>query len=306
MDLLTGMRTFVASVETGSFTAAADRMRLSPKLVSKYVATLEERLDVRLLHRTTRQLSITGVGQAYYAKAAKLIEDLDALEAEVRADAASLTGALRLTAPATFGEMYMQPLLMAFAQEHPGLTFDLHLSDRYVDLAQDGYDLAIRFGGLSETNMIARRLGASDVWCIAHPDYLAQHGAPAQVQDLRTHRCIRDSNARYAGAWPFFEDGKAVRVPVDGPFVVNSAQAVRNLAMAGQGIGLCPDFVVARDVRDGRLVRVLSQVPSMALDIHAVFLENRHMPTRVRAFLDFVIEHFKAHPGWEDWVAWDP
>ena len=305
MDLVTGMKTFVAAVETGSFTAAADRMHLSPKLVSKYVAQLEERLDVRLLHRTTRQLSITSVGQLYYAKAAKLIEELDALEAEVRTDASSLTGTLRLTAPATFGELYMQPLLMRFAQANPELTLDLHLSDRFVDLAEEGYDLAIRFGALAETNMIARRLGTSDMWCVASAGYLAKSGEPRQVQDLREHCCIRDSNTRYLGNWPFFEDGKPIRISVDGPYVVNSALSVRNLAVAGQGIGLCPDFVVAPDVSAGRLVRVLPDAQSIALDIHAVFLENRHLPLRVRAFLDFVVSQFKGNPDWNDWIAWD-
>ena len=305
MDLVTGMKTFVAAVETGSFTAAADRMHLSPKLVSKYVGQLEERLDVRLLYRTTRQLSITSAGQRYYAKAAKLIEDLDTLEAEIRADAASLTGILRLTAPATFGELYLQPLLMRFAQDNPELTLDLHLNDRFVDLAEEGFDLAIRFGALAETNMIARRLGTTRMWCVANSDYLEEHGRPQQVQDLRAHRCIRDSNARFLGNWPFVENGRATRVAVDGPFVVNSALSVRNLAVAGQGIGLCPDFVVASDVRAGRLVRVLPEAQSMALDIHAVYLENRHLPLRARAFLDFIAAQFKQSPDWRDWSEWD-
>lgn len=304
MDLVTGMKTFVAAVETGSFTAAAERMRLSPKLVSKYVALLEERLGVRLLHRTTRQLSITSVGRLYFEKAAQLIEDLDALETEVRADASRLTGVLRLTAPATFGELYMQPLLMRFAQENPALTLDLHLSDRLVDLAEEGYDLAIRFAALSETNMIARRLGSTEMWCVASADYLAERGEPQEVHDLKAHRCIRDSNARYVGNWPFFVNGGMIRVSVDGPFVVNSALSVRNLAVAGQGVGLCPDFVVAPDVRAGRLLRVLPDVRSVALDIHAVFLESRHLPRRVRTFLDFVASEFKGKPSWSDWSVW--
>lgn len=305
VNLIAGMKTFVAAVETGSFTAAAERMHLSPKLVSKYIGQLEQRLGVRLLHRTTRQLSITGAGQLYYAKAAKLIEDLDALEAEVRADMSSLKGILRLAAPATFGELYIQPLLMRFARENPDVTIDLHLSDRFVDLAEDGFDLAIRFGALTDSNMIARRLGTTDMWCVASETYLSKRGHPRKIEDLKTHRCIRDSNARYLGNWPFVVDGKARRISVDGPFVVNSALSVRNLAVAGEGIGLCPDFVVAADVSAGRLERILPDVPSATLDIHAVFLSNRHMPLRVRAVLEFIVAQFKQSTHWDEWRTWE-
>ena len=219
MDLMTGMKTFVAAVETGSFTAAAARMHLSPKLVSKYVGQLEDRLGVRLLHRTTRQLSITSAGQLYYARAAQLIEDLDTLEADVRADVAGLTGTLRLSAPTTFGELHLQPLLLDFAKDHPDLTFDLYLSDRSVDLAEEGFDLAIRIGALRETNMIARRLAQTQLWCVANADYLAQYGTPDTIEALRHHRCIRDSNSRSTTAWPFLVDGHSSRIPVDGPFL---------------------------------------------------------------------------------------
>ncbi|MDA7422017.1 LysR family transcriptional regulator [Tritonibacter multivorans] len=290
---MTGMKTFVAAVETGSFTAAAARMHLSPKLVSKYVGQLEDRLGVRLLHRTTRQLSITSAGQLYYARAAQLIEDLDTLEADVRADVAGLTGTLRLSAPTTFGELHLQPLLLDFAKGHPDLTFDLYLSDRPVDLAEEGFDLAIRIGALRETNMIARRLAQTQLWCVAHTDYLSQYGTPDTIEALCHHRCIRDSNSRSTTAWPFLVDGHSSRIPVDGPFMVNSAQVVRNLALAAQGIGLCPDYVVAEDVQAGRLQRLFPQAETLTLDIHAVFLENRHLPARVRAFVDFVARRLK-------------
>ena len=298
---MTGMKTFVAAVETGSFTAAADRMHLSPKLVSKYVGLLEDRLGVRLLHRTTRQLSTTSAGQLYYARAAKMIEELDALEADVRSDVAGLTGTLRLTAPATFGEMYLQPVLLDFAQDHPDLSFDLYLSDRPVDLAEEGFDLAIRIGTLRESNMIARRLTQTQLWCVAHPAYLAKNGTPETVDDLRHHSCVRDSNSQSTTVWPFTVNEQSARIAVEGSFMVNSALSVRNLVLSGQGIGLCPDYVVARDVHAGHLHRLFPEAETLTLDINAVFLESRHLPARVRAFIDFVAKRFKDKRGFADW-----
>lgn len=300
MDLVDGMRTFSAAVEAGSFTAAAERLGVSKKLVSKYVAELENRLGARLLHRTTRRLSLTDAGQRYFARCAELIEALDALETEVREDRKALVGTLRIAVPATFGELYVQPMIREFRAGHPGLTIDLRLGDRYVDLADEGFDLAIRIGALEESSLIARRLSATELWAIGAPDYFARCGRPATPRDLGRHSCLRDTNLRAGAAWPFMLNGQVQRFQVNGGYLVNSARAVRDLAVAGEGIGLCPDYVVAGDVAAGLLERVLADHPSLTLDIHAVFLNVRHLPAKTRAMLD----HFGIRlRNCRDWSA---
>ncbi len=301
MDVIDGMRTFVSVVETGSFTAAADRLGISRKLVSKYVAQLENRLGTRLLHRTTRTLGLTDAGRAYYSRCASLIEAFDELECSVQSLGESLRGTLRLAAPATFGELYLLPILPAFRRDHPDLIIDLQPSDRFIDLAGEGIDLALRIGNLPDSGLIARKLARTELWAVASPAYLAANPLPRSPSDLRMHHCICDTNMRTGGAWPFVQGGQVRKIAVKGKYMVNSARAVRDLALAGEGIGLCPDYVVAPDVVSGRLRRLLADHDSQSLDIHAVFLDARHMPPKVRLFLDFLVWKFGRHRRWEDW-----
>ena len=301
MDVLDGMKTFVAAVETGSFTAAADRLGISRKLVSKYVAQLEDRLGTRLLHRTTRTLSLTDAGRQYYARCAGLLEAFEELESSVQSLGESLKGTLRLAVPSTFGELYLLPLLPAFRRDHPELTIDLYLGDRFVDLASEGIDLALRVGNLQDSGLIARKLAKTELWAVASPGYLAANPAPKEPADLRAHQCIRDTNLRTGHAWPFTRAGQTRKVAVGGKYLVNSARSVRDLALADEGVGLCPDYVVAPDVAAGRLQRLLADHASLSLDIHAVFLDARHMPPKVRLFLDFLVAQFGRLERWEDW-----
>lgn len=303
MDTIDGMRTFVASVEAGSFTAAAERLGLSKKLVSKYVGQLEDRLKTKLLYRTTRQLSLTEVGERYYARCLEVLERFDALEAGIKGGTAEISGELRVSAPASFGELYVQPLLIEFQAEHPGLSVNMQLSDRYVDLAEEGFDLAIRIGTLSYTSMIALRLARTELWVVAAPNYLDQAGRPFAPRDLRGHSCIRDTNLRSGAGWPFQIDGISRKVPVESTFAVNSATASRGLALAGKGMALCPDYAVAGDLASGRLERVLADYPSLQLDIHAVYLDARYMPPRVRAFIDFLTAKFSKLESWAGFLA---
>ena len=299
MDTIDGMRTFVAAVETGSFTAAADRLGISKKLVSKYVGQLEDRLKTKLLYRTTRQLSLTELGERYYAQCLGVLERFDALEASLKGGETEVSGELRVSAPASFGELYVQPLLAEFQSDKPNLTVNTRLSDRYVDLAEEGFDLAIRIGTLSDTSMIARRLATTELWAVASPNYLDAFGRPAEPKDLAGHRCIRDTNLRSGAAWPFQIDGVSRKVSVSSVFSVNSATASRDLAISGKGMALCPDYAVAGALTDGRLERVLSDFPSLQLDIHAVYLDARYMPPRVRAFIDFLSKRFSVLQDWD-------
>ncbi len=299
MDVIDGMRTFAAAVEAGSFNAAADRLGISKKLVSKYVGQLEDRLRIKLLHRTTRRLGLTEAGERYYAQCLEVLERFDALEAGVRGGAGAVSGELRVSAPASFGEMFVMPLVAEFQAAHPGLSVNLQLSDRFVDLADDGFDLAIRIGALDDTAMIARRLARIELIAVAAPEYLARAGRPQDPRDLTRHACIRDTNLRSGAGWPFQIDGVRRRVAVNTAFAVNSATATRALALAGKGITLCPDYVVAGDLADGRLERVLGGYPSHRPDVHVVYLDARYMPGRVRAFIDFLGKRFADLRGWD-------
>ncbi len=298
MDLIDGMRTFAAVVEAGSFTAAADRLGISKKLASKYVAELEARLRVRLLHRTTRSLSLTEAGRRYYPRCVELLSDLDDLESCLREGESGLIGTLRVAAPVTFGELYVQPLLAAFRQQHPDLEIDLRLNDRYVDLASEGFDLAIRIGALEDSSILARKLGRTELWAVASPEYLEAAGLPETPHELAGHVCIRDTNLKSGNSWPFSVNGQLVRIPIAGGFMVNSATAVRALALAGEGITLTADYAVAADVAEGRLLRILEAFPSTTLDIQAVFLDARRMPARTRAAVEALATGLGGQTGW--------
>lgn len=286
MDLVDGMRVFVASVETGSFSRAAARLGMSPKLASKYMAELEAQLGTQLLHRTTRRLGMTAAGEQLMARAPDWLNELDEMTGELREAQRGLSGTLRVSAPVTYGEMRIGPLLRDFRAPHPDLVIDLRLSDRFVDLAAEGIDLAIRIGRLDDSALVARKLGVIRLLVVAAPAYLAQHGQPAHAADLTRHLCLRDTNMRGDGAWPLTEAGQLHRIAVSGNFLANSARLTRDLAVQGEGIAICPDYVVLDDLARGRLVHVLPQASGPTLDIHAVHLGQRRLARRTRALVD--------------------
>jgi len=297
MDSLDGLRTFASVVEAGSFTAAADRLAMSNKLVSKYVAELEMRVGAKLLQRTTRTLRLTSAGQRFYPRAVALLEDFDQMTAEVRAEDRGLSGRLRVSAPTTFGEMYLQDVLADFGTLHPELLIDLRLNDRFVNLTSEGFDLAVRIGALEDSSLIARQLSTTDLIVVASPDYINTHGSPGHPTQLSSHNCIRDSNFRAGQNWPFQINGQARKIAVSGNFMVNSATAVRELVLRGKGIGLCPSYAVARDIAQGSITPLLGGFPTMRLGIQAVFTDQRHMPARTRALLDYLAKAY-TDPPW--------
>nr|WP_319248927.1 LysR family transcriptional regulator [uncultured Celeribacter sp.] len=293
MDLLDGVRAFVATAETGSFTAAADRLGISNRLTSKYVAELEERLGVRLLQRTTRKVGLTASGEELLARAPALLDDLDAMFGAVTEDTRGYSGTLRISAPVTFGETYVKDLLSRFAEPHPDLVIDLRLNDRYVDLAADGIDLAFRIGRPDVSALKARKLGEIHALLVAAPAYLAQHGAPADLSALAAHACIVDTNRRTPSRWGFLQDGEEVTVQVPSRFMVNSARVARDLAVAGQGVAYCPRFVLGDDLETGRLVELLPEQARPSHPISAVYLEGRTLPRKVRALIDFAVKDMR-------------
>lgn len=293
MNLLDGLRAFTATAETGSFTAGAERLGVSNRLTSKHVAELEAQLGVRLFQRTTRKLGLTTAGEVMLARAPALLEELDSLLAEVSEGSRGFTGGLRISAPVNFGERHVQVMLAEFAALHPGLSIDLRLSDAHVDLAAEGIDLAFRIGFGGNSTLKRRKLGEVGSVLVASPDYLALRPPPVTPQDLRHHACIVDTNRADPARWIFMQNRVPVAVEVPSRFRVNSAQVARDLAQAGQGVAYCPAFVLDGDLEAGRLIRLLPGMEGPPHPLHAVYLEGRSLPRKLRALMDFAQDHLR-------------
>ncbi|WP_370314106.1 LysR family transcriptional regulator [Sagittula sp.] len=294
MDVVEQLKAFVATAKTGSFTAAADQLGVSNRLTSKYVAELEGRLGVRLFQRTTRKVGLTPAGEDLLARAPALLDDLDALLAEVSDSSRGFTGVIRISAPVTFGEVYVADMLARFAARNPELTFDLRLHDGFVDLASEGIDLAFRVGQSDMRSLKSRKLGEMRSVVAASPDYIAAQGAPASPDDLRHHACILDTNRRTPRRWVFLKTGREQAVDVQGRLHVNSARAAVELAAAGLGICYVPRFAVTEAMAAGRLVPVMEGYDGSAIQVSAVYLEGRSLPRKIRALIDFAVEDSRA------------
>ena len=292
MDTITGMRTFCAVAEARSFNKAALHLGMSAALTSKYIAQLEARLGVRLLNRTTRSLALTQTGAEYLARAKDMIREFDALEESIQDANAAPKGHLRISAPRILGETYLIDLIADFLEIHPEITIEVKLSDRFVNIVEEGYDLVIRGGALKDSSLIARKLARSDVLHCASPAYLAANGTPQHPYDLTEHRCIVDSNFADQSHWPFAENGERISVAVNGPIIVNSAHACRKLALRGLGIMHTPSQMVATEIAEGKLVRVLQAYDLLNTALYVVYPHSQHLPTKTRAFVDFMVAYF--------------
>lgn len=294
MDLIDQLRAFVATAQTGSFTAAAHRIGVSNRLTSKYVAELEARLGARLFQRTTRKVGLTPAGADLLARAPAILDELDDLIAVSSAGSRGLTGVIRISAPVTFGEVYVSGMLGRFAAQNPGLTFDLRLSDRFADLAADGIDLAFRIGKSETLSIKARKLGTFQALAVASPAYIAAFGQPSTPAELADHGCIVDTNRRTPRRWQFFHGGAQIKVDVQGRFHVNSARAAAELAIAGFGIAYAPRFALSDALEAGRLVGLLPDYAGESGPVSAVYLEGSALPRKIRALIDFAFEDIRA------------
>ncbi len=293
----------MAVVETGSFVRAGERLGLSATSVSRAVAALEAHLDVRLLYRTTRRVSLTDAGRTYYRYAVDLLADLAEAEAAVSADSRTASGVLRLSAPVTFGVLHLAPLLPRFRQQHPGLTLDLSLDDRITDLVEEGRDLAVRISReLLATTLVARPLTSTQLVVCAAPSYLARFGAPQSPEELGRHQCLLYSYADQAGQWAFrAPDGSVHHVAVKGVMIANNGDVLRLAALAGEGIVVQPSFIVGDDLLSGRLVPLLQDYALPPLKVYAVYPGRRHLPAKVRLFIEFLKAAWGEPPPWERW-----
>jgi DNA-binding transcriptional LysR family regulator len=299
MENLTGMAIFARVVEAEGFSAAARQLGLSKSAVSKQVARLEDRLGARLLNRTTRRLSLTEVGAAFYERCARILAEAEAAERAVTRLQAEPRGTLRVNAPMSFGVRHVAPAIPAFVARYPDVSVDISLTDRLVDLVDEGYDLAIRIANLPDSSLVARRLAPARFVVCASPDYLARHGAPAQPRDLARHNCLTYSYAAVGDEWRLRGPDGEVRVRVTGTVRANNGDVLRAAALGGLGIVVMPTFLVGDALRSGALASVLPDYRVRETAIHAVYPHGRHLSAKVRAFVDFLVERFGPQPYWD-------
>jgi DNA-binding transcriptional LysR family regulator len=298
VDTLTRMRAFLDVVEAEGFSAAARRKGRSKALLSKYVRELEDELGALLLNRTTRQFSLTEAGHTYYRRAAEIVREVDSLADTVRDSAGEPRGRIKLSAPRSFADSDVGLSLVDFARAYPGIVLDIHLDDRFVDLVEEGFDLAVRVTRLESSSLIARKLAPFSVQVCAAPSLVAQTGAPSRPQELAGLPCLVDTNGRWLSNWPFRDaSGEGFSVAVSGPIEVNSPLVARVAAEAGLGFAILPDFVAAPALKAGRLVTVLDAWMPSGGGIFAVYPHRRYLPAKVRALVDFLAAWFKAQEG---------
>jgi DNA-binding transcriptional LysR family regulator len=302
MDRLTCDRMFVAVMETGSFTAAADRLGTTSGQASKLVARLEGALGVRLLNRTTRAVAPTEAGQAYFDRLRPLLDEFDSLDAVVRDVTQAPRGRLRLTAPLTFGGLELTPTLNAFALRWTEIELDVNFTDRVVSLVDEGFDMAIRVGRPADSSMVVRKLCDVRIVVVAAPDWLDRHGEPETPQAVTDLPCIIDTNFRDPGRWPFRQDGRSVTVPVRGRLHYSNAEACLGAAEAGLGLACVPSFVAADALRAGRVRQVLPAFEAEPYGVHALYPHSRHLAAKVRVLVDFLAERYRGTPPWD--VGW--
>ncbi|MTI00078.1 LysR family transcriptional regulator [Roseibium sp. RKSG952] len=294
MDTITRMRCFIKVAEHKGFSAAARDIGRSKALVSKYIGELEDELGVRLLNRTTRQVSLTETGEAYYKEAVEILQRIDDLQASVQSVHGDVRGRLRISAPRSMGDQMLNQAMMEFLKEHPEVVLDLRLEDRFVDLVEEGFDLAIRVTDLEDSSLIARRIAPFRTVVVATAEVIEKYGLPRVPQDLAERPCIIDTNYRFKQNWSFGQNGQRATVAVKGPVEVNSAAAAREAALLDLGFLRTPLFFVAEDVRAGRLEVVLEDYEPPERGIHAVYPHRRHLSGKVRALVDFLVGWFAA------------
>jgi DNA-binding transcriptional LysR family regulator len=300
LEHLTAMAVFARVVEEGSFSDAARALGLSKSAVSKQVGRLEDRLGVRLLNRTTRRLSLTEAGTAFYEGCRQLVADAEAAEQAVTHLASAPRGTLRVNAPMSFGQLHVAPALPDFLARYPDLGLEMQLNDRTVDLVEEGYDLAIRIGRLPDSSLIARRLAPMRRVVCAAPAYLDRHGRPQHPRELAHHECLIYSYLSWGREWRFKGADGEIRVPIAGRLEMNNGDALLAAAREGHGVLLLPSFLVADELRAGTLEPILTDwCGEEAGAVYAVFPAGRNLSPKVRVFVDFLAERFGSRPYWD-------
>lgn len=298
MDRLTTLTVFVQVVDNGGFSAAARRLNMSVTMVSNHVQSLEDRLGARLLNRTTRKVSLTDVGKAYYDRCVQILNDLE--EADEIASALQSTPRGKLTLyTSTHIVRFIAPVVTEYLSRYPDMTVDLQIGERMIDLIDEGVDLAIRTLPPPDSTLIVRRLTTWRHILCCSPGYLENHRAPEKPSDLVGHNCLRYSHYHYGDDWHFAgPDGKEVAQRVSGNLVTNSAEALRIAALTGEGLFLAPGFVTAEDFEAGRLVSIMPDYKPVEFGINAIYQHRQHLSAKLRSFIDLLAERIVTHRHW--------
>ncbi len=302
LDRLTGLTVFVKVASLGSLSAAARALDMSQTMATKHMASLEARLGAKLLHRTTRRVTLTEVGRNYLEAATRILADVEDADAAASAETLEVRGTIRLNAPVAFGVREVAPLIAAFTGAHPNIIVDLGLNDRRVDIVEEGWDVVVRIGTMPDSALIARRLCDCPTVVVAAPDYLARHSTPGGISELSSHNCLCYTLSERTGGighWHFGPRG-AISVPVSGNLRSSSSEALVAAAVAGQGIAYVPTFLAHREIACGALTSLVLDHPTVSMNgIHAVYQAGRHPPAKTRAF----IEHLSRNLHSAAWQA---
>jgi DNA-binding transcriptional LysR family regulator len=290
---LEDMRIFVATVDARSFTAAANRLQLSKQFVSRRVAALEESLGARLLVRNTRKLAVTDLGYDFYERARRILAEVSDAEQAMSAQRAMPRGLLRVSVPMSFGMIHLAPLVAEFLRAHPDVRFDVQLSDRIADVVGEGFDMAVRIGTLADSTLVAQKLADVRMVACCSPGYRRRRRAPAVPADLERHACLTYGQDGRSG-WEFVVDGVRRTFDVRGPLRANNGEVIRDAAVAGLGITLLPEFIVADALASGQLVEVLDAFAPAPLTVYAVYPQHRQSSVTIRAFTQFLRERLAA------------
>ena len=303
MDRLTSMGVFTAAVDNGSLAAAARRYGITPAMAGRHLDALEQALEVRLIQRTTRRLHLTEVGRAYYQRCRRILDEFDEAQREAGELSAAPRGTLRIAAPVSFGALHLGAPIARYMRDYPGVRIEIVLSDRFVDLVQEGIDLAIRIGRLPDSALVARNVGSCRMVVCASPDYIKRHGMPGTPQELRKHPRLAFSESVSPGDWTLW-DGRGRPHVIDGPcqLLANNMQLLLTAALNGIGIAYGPSFVFGESLRTTSLVQVLPAYRTVSLGIHTLVSSSRHVPTKVRHLIDRLITDFGEEPPWDEWM----
>lgn len=300
MDRIDTMRAFVAVATEGSFTRAAERLNLSPQLVSKYVSRLEERLGSRLLNRTTRKVHLTEAGTRYAQRAQQVLDDIDDMDNQLNDLQQEARGQLRISAPVSFATLHLAPLLCRFQQAHPLVSIDLHLNDRKVDIVEEGFDIALRIGHLKSSSMIARFIAPVRLVMCASPDYLSRHGTPSRPEDLKNHRYLHYSYMEDSASFPAHEWLRPPGRESSGGISCNNGEVLLKAAIEGAGIIIQPTFICGAAIAEGKLRVILPEHEADAMGLYAVYAHRKLLASKVRCFIDFMAEYFGTQPDWDN------
>ncbi|MBR9871713.1 MAG: LysR family transcriptional regulator [Gammaproteobacteria bacterium] len=299
MDRIDAMRTFVTVVNEGTFIRAADRLEMSPQLVSKYVSRLEQHLGVRLLNRTTRRIHLTEAGTNYHQRAQQVLADIDDMENQVGDLQTQAQGLLRISAPVSFAIRHMAPLLSEFQKAHPGVGIDLQLNDRKVEVVEEGFDIVLRIGHLKSSSLIAKRIAPIRLVMCASPAYLKQYGTPQRPEDLRGHRYLRYSYMEPDASQPAYHWLQSKSQDGISDMISNNGDVLIKAAIAGAGIALQPTFISGSAIKEGKLQVILSEYEPEPMALYALYAHRQLLASKVRSFIDFIDGYFGDPPYWD-------